>query len=366
MLTLLLLSNNMVQMEVVMEYKLGIIGYGGMASWHHRNSVKVPGLKVTSAFDIDPERLKIAAGSGLKIYDDINDFLTNGDFSIVLVATPNNFHKYYSVMAMEAKKHVVCEKPVAMNLTELDEMIEASKKNNVLFTVHQNRRWDRDYRIVKQILSENKIGKPFTIESRVHGQNGVMHGWRAYKVAGGGMLFDWGVHLIDQMLYMIDEKVTEVYCQLFSIKTPEVDDYFKLILRFESGLSAQIEVGTYCLEKMPRWYVNADQGSVIVKNWECEGKITKASQIVMEWEPEVVQTVGGPTRTMAPRPKETLEELELPKIQSEWTEYYKNVISYLNKKDDIIVKQGELRRVMKVIEAAFESDKLHQSIKCNI
>ncbi|HRR35750.1 MAG TPA: Gfo/Idh/MocA family oxidoreductase, partial [Clostridia bacterium] len=273
-----------------MGYKMGIIGYGGMASWHHKNSVKVPGLQVTSAFDIDSERLKVAEENGLKIYDNVDDFLKYGDFSIVLVATPNNFHKYYSIMAMDAKKHVVCEKPVAMSLTELDAMIAASQKNNVLFTVHQNRRWDRDYKIVKKVLTDNTIGKPYTIESRVHGQNGVMHGWRAYKVAGGGMLLDWGVHLIDQILYMIDEKVTEVYCQLFSIKTPEVDDYFKLLLRFESGLSAQIEVGTYCLEKMPRWYINADHGSLIVKNWECEGKITKASEIVMEWEPEVVQT----------------------------------------------------------------------------
>lgn len=349
-----------------MEYKLGIIGYGGMGSWHHKNSVKVPGLRVTSAFDIDHQRLKIAAENGLKTYDNVDEFLKNGDFSIVLVATPNNFHKYYSVMAMDAKKHVVCEKPVAMNLAELDDMIAASKKNNVLFTVHQNRRWDKDYKTVKKVLSDNLIGKPYTIESRVHGQNGVMHGWRAYQVAGGGMLFDWGVHLIDQMLYMVNEKVTEVYCQLFSIKTPEVDDYFKLILRFESGLSAQIEVGTYCLEKMPRWYVNADQGSVLVKNWECEGKVTRASQIVMEWEPEIVQTVGGPTRTMAPRPKETLEEIDLPKVQSEWAEYYMNIIAYLNGKEDIIVKQEELRRVMQVIEAAFESDKSHQSIKCLI
>ncbi|HPB16766.1 MAG TPA: Gfo/Idh/MocA family oxidoreductase [Clostridia bacterium] len=349
-----------------MEYKLGIIGYGGMGSWHHKNSVKVPGLRVTSAFDIDQQRLKIAAENGLKTYDNVDEFLKNGDFSIVLVATPNNFHKYYSVMAMDAKKHVVCEKPVAMNLAELDDMIAASKKNNVLFTVHQNRRWDKDYKTVKKVLSDNLIGKPYTIESRVHGQNGVMHGWRAYQVAGGGMLFDWGVHLIDQMLYMVNEKVTEVYCQLFSIKTPEVDDYFKLILRFESGLSAQIEVGTYCLEKMPRWYVNADQGSVLVKNWECEGKVTRASQIVMEWEPEIVQTVGGPTRTMAPRPKETLEEIDLPKVQSEWVEYYMNIIAYLNGKEDIIVKQEELRRVMQVIEAAFESDKSHQSIKCLI
>jgi hypothetical protein len=86
----------------------------------------------------------------------------------------------------------------------------------------------------------------------------------------------------------------------------------------------------------------------------------------MEWEPEVVQTVGGPTRTMAPRPKETLEELALPKVESQWSDYYINVIAHLNGKEDLIVKHEELRRVMKIIEAAFESDRTHQSIKCLI
>lgn len=71
-------------------------------------------------------------------------------------------------------------------------MIAASERNHVLFSVHQNRRWDRDFRIVMEILKRGEIGKPYTIESRVHGQNGVIHGWRAYKVAGGGMLLDWG------------------------------------------------------------------------------------------------------------------------------------------------------------------------------
>ena len=349
-----------------MGHKLGIIGYGGMASWHHKNSVKVDGLEVVAAYDIDPERVKAAEENGLKGYHSLEEFLKDDSFDMVLVATPNNFHKELAVAAMDAGKHTISEKPVAMSVAELDEMIAASERNHVLFSVHQNRRWDRDFRIVMEAIRQGSIGKPYTIESRVHGQNGVIHGWRAYKVAGGGMLLDWGVHLIDQMMFMITEPVTQVYCQFFSIKTEEVDDYFKLILRFASGLSAQIEVGTYCLEPMPRWYVNGHAGSILVKNWDCEGKIVKANQYALEWEPEVIQTSAGPTRTMAPRPKETLEELPLPQVEADWSNYYKNVMAAIDQTAELIVKPCQVRRVFQVIEAAFASEKSGGALQVNI
>lgn len=338
-----------------MGHKLGIIGYGGMASWHHKNSVRVEGLTVTAAYDINPERLEVAEKNGLKAFSTLDEFLCKGDFDIVLVATPNNFHKVMSIAAMDTGRHVVCEKPVAMSSAELDKMIEASERNGVLFSIHQNRRWDRDYRTIKKVIEDGLIGKPYTIESRVHGAGGVIHGWRAYKVAGGGMLLDWGVHLIDQIMYMIPEKVVDVYARLHSIKVTEVDDYLKVILTFESGLNAQIEVGTYCQKPLYRWYVNGDEGSAFIVNWKCEGSIIHAKQLAMEWQPEVIQTEAGPTRTMAPRPKEATENIQLPQVQADWTEYYKNILGVIDGKEELIVKPEQAMRVMKVIEACFES-----------
>ncbi len=349
-----------------LKHKLGIIGYGGMAGWHQTNCKRLDGFKAVAAYDIDPAQLERAKADGLTPYNSAEELLAQDDVDIILVATPNNFHKEYSIMAMNAGKTVVCEKPVAMNCGELQEMIDASKKNNVIFTVHQNRRWDTDFNIVKKAIAEGLVGKPYTIESRVHGQNGVVAGWRAYKVAGGGMLLDWGVHLIDQIMFMINEKVTEVYCNLHKIKTPEVDDYDKLILRFESGLTAQIEVGTYCLQPMPRWYINGDGGSLILNGWECDGKIVHAKQMELDWEPEIVQTAAGPTRTMAPRPKETLSELPLPEIKTDWIEFYRNVIDTMDGKAQLAVTPDSVMRVLRVIDAAFESDEKGTCVKVNV
>ena len=346
-----------------MGHKIGIIGYGGMAGWHHKNSERVEGLEVVAAHDVKPERLELAKERGLKIHEKLEDFLKDDSFDIALVATPNNFHKPQVIAALEAGKHVVCEKPVAITVSDFDDMWAAAKKTGKLFSVHQNRRWDRDFLTVKKAIETGLLGKPYTIESRIMGQNGVMHGWRAYKVAGGGMVLDWGVHLIDQLLWMLKEPVAEVYANLHSVKTPEVDDYFKAIIRFDSGLSTQIEVGTYNLERLPRWYVCGDAGALTIHDMKPTGTITRAKDFVMEWKEEVVQTEGGPTRTMAPRPQETLEALPLPEVRTDWVDYYKNIMAVLAGKEELIVKPEESRKVMQVMAAIFESHETGKAVK---
>lgn len=348
-------------------HKLGIIGYGGMAGWHH-NSIKsnFDDLQVVAAYDIDPARLEVAEKNGLKAYKTAEEFLDSHDFDVVLVATPNNFHCEYVCRALEAGYNVVCEKPVALNVAELDLMNATAKRTGHLFSVHQNRRWDQDYRIMKEAYDTGMIGKPFTIESRVHGQGGMVHGWREFKVAGGGMVYDWGVHLIDQLLDMIDSKVVSVYANLHSVRTPEVDDYFKLVFRYENGITAHVEVGTFNLVQLPRWYACGDGGALVINDWDCHGKIIHTRDTVMKWEPVVVQTKAGPTRTMAPRPADTLEELPLPHVETSWSCFYRNILDTIDGKAELIVTIPSVRRVLQVIEACFESDRTGEGIKTDI
>lgn len=81
--------------------------------------------------------------------------------------------------------------------------------------VHQNRRWDPDFLTVKKMYDKNALGKFCRIESRVQGANGIPGDWRKFEEKGGGMMLDWGVHLIDQMVYMLPELPESVYCQYF-------------------------------------------------------------------------------------------------------------------------------------------------------
>ncbi|MBQ9939593.1 MAG: Gfo/Idh/MocA family oxidoreductase [Oscillospiraceae bacterium] len=354
-----------------MTHRFGIIGYGGMAGYHHANSLKYEEFKdefkYVAAYDINPERLELAEKKGLIAYKTAEELLADESIDTVLIATYNNFHHDYAIAAMRAGKNVICEKPVAMNAAELEEMIAVSKETGKVFTVHQNRRWDKDFNIVKKAYESGVLGDAYTFESRVHGANGAIFGWRRYKEMGGGMLLDWGVHMLDQLLFMFgDEKVVEVYAQFANVTVEEVDDYCKVILKFESGKSATVEVGTTCYQPLPRWFVSGSKGTLVVKNWECEGSILCSKNTETVWEPIVIQTVAGPTRTMAPRPKETMEEIPLPEADPHWTDYYHNVVAAIEGREELIVKPEQALRVLKVIDAAFACADGTGSIKVNI
>jgi len=347
-----------------MPIKLGIIGYGGMARWHHKNAPRAGGVEVIAAYDIEPRMVKEAEENGLRGYHALDEFLADKEINTVLVATPNNVHKELAIAAMNAGKHVIAEKPVALSVAELDEMVAASEKNHVLFTVHHNRRWDKDYLTMRKALESGVLGKPYTIESRVHGCGGIVYGWRAHKEYGGGMLYDWGVHLLDQILYMMPCKVEAVYARLFSIVNPEVDDYFKVLLNFEDGTIAQVEVGTLCLESLPRWFVCGDKGALHIDDFEAKsGSITCLNKLVTEVAPEVVDTPSGPTRVFAPPPEDAKSHLPLPEVEADWTEFYANVRDAIDGKAELIVKPGEVRYTMSVIEAAFKSHETNQAVK---
>ena len=101
---------------------------------------------------------------------------------------------------MKAGKNVISEKPITLSSADLEEMKETSESTGRFLTVHQNRRWDEDYLTVKEILREGKLGELFRLESRVHGSRGIPGDWRQEKEHGGGMVLDWGVHLLDQAL----------------------------------------------------------------------------------------------------------------------------------------------------------------------
>lgn len=254
-----------------------------------------------------------------------------------------------------------------MNASELEDMIAVSKETGKLFSIHQNRRWDRDYKTIQAILSENTIGTPYFIESRVLGSRGAMHGWRSYQVNGGGMVLDWGVHLIDQALDLIKSPVVSVDAHLQSIFSNEVDDNIKIFLRFENGVSYLLEMSTNCFINLPRWHMSCTNGTAMIQDWECNGEIvTLKENGPLKWENDIVYTAAGPTRTMAPRPDHTVEKLPLPKIESDSISYYQNIVGVLDHNDELIVKPEQALRVMKVIDLIFASEKAKHGMECNI
>lgn len=341
---------------------IAVVGYGGMGDWHVSKVKSMPEANLKGIYDILPERTQAAKNEGIFTYESYDAVLVDNEVELIIVATPNDIHKDIAVKAMEAGKNVICEKPVALSSVELQDMIDAAVKNNVVFTVHQNRRWDEDFLIAKQIYENNILGKVFNIESRVHGSRGIPGDWRNTKKCGGGMVLDWGVHLIDQILMMFaDRKLLSLYATLSYVTNEEVDDGFKILLNFDNALTCQIEVGTSNFISLPRWYIEGENGTAIIEDWNLKGRIIKVS----DWEKRdavPVVTSAGLTKTMAPRTSETIKEYPLPRIPSDIKDYYRNVIKAIDGKEEIIVKHREIMNSMWLMEAVMKSAQTNQVI----
>lgn len=352
-----------------MQVQLGIIGFGGIAKWHlNRIRESVPEINIKGTYDIREEACERALSEGLIVYESNEALLSDPEIDLVIIAIPNNFHKEYTIKALRAGKNVICEKPVAMNAQELVEMMAVADETGMLFTIHQNRRWDNDYMIVRKVIEDNILGELFSIESRAEGSRRVMHGWRGHKENGGGMVLDWGAHLLDQLMDMIKSPVISVDASLQSLFSDEIDDNDKIFIKFENGVAAAIDLSTNNFVKEPRFHVRCKDGTMIVNYGnEEEGRMVRLKDDAeLEWADDIVYTAAGPTRTLSPRPPYTVEEMPLPEVHADWNDYYRNVVAAIEGKEELIVKPEQVLRVMKVIDLIFESSRLRKGLACNI
>lgn len=351
-----------------MEKKINvaIVGYGGMARcWHIKRLKEMTDIfEIVGAYDIDPERNRLfEEDSGVKAFSSMDELRNSGKVELAIVAVPNDVHKPVCIELLEHKINVICEKPVCLSSEELEAMIAAANKNGVVFTAHQNRRWDEDFLSVKKVYDENELGKIFRIESRVHGSRGIPGDWRNQKCHGGGMVLDWGIHLFDQLYCLTGwDDIVSVHADLTYVTNAEVDDGFSVTLKFKNGLVAFVEVGTSNFIELPRWYVQGENGSMVINDWNMNGKIVK----VTDWENRdavPVQTSAGMTKTMAPRTDDTIATFPIPRVPSDERDYYRNVAKAIRGEEKQLITHDQLRRTMKLMEAVFRSGETGEVIK---
>ncbi len=349
------------------KFGFAVIGYGGMGSWHTRKVKNEMGeyAELIGIYDIDTARNKVAEENGIHAFASREELLADERIDLVTVATPNDYHKEIVMAALRAGKNVISEKPVTICSADLEEMIACANECGKLFTVHQNRRWDEDYLTMKKLLDDGTLGKVFRIESRVQGSRGIPGDWRNQKQHGGGMVFDWGIHLLDQALMMtLPRKLKTVYAELTNVTNENCDDGFRATLIFDDGLSFYVEVTTSNFISLPLWYMLGENGTSVIDDWDCSGKTV----MVSDWENrDAVPIVAGAgiTKTMAPRTDDTIKEYPLDVQKADWGEYYKNVFAYLRGEEPIIVTHDQQRRLLKLVEAIFESGKENKVVEFN-
>ena len=349
-----------------MSIKFGIIGHGFMGHEHETMLTQMDGIQVVGICDIQPNQLKDVK-EGIIRYHSAEEMLANPDIQVVIIAANNNQHLDLVTKAANAKKDIICEKPVAMSVAELDKMMKAVNENGVKFTVHQQRRFDPDFRTIKEIYDQKALGDIFTIKNQLYGFNGNMHDWHVYISEGGGMLFDWGVHLLDQLLWMIDSKVTSVFATMKNVINEEVDDFFNIQLVFENGITAEVELGTYYLKDQPKWFerhwfMGGNEGSAYVDGFDPEGRIVRTTGLLTNVKGSRTMTAAGPTRSFGNPREGLIVTEELPEVHTCHENYFEQFIKAYHGEEDFFVKVPEVRRVLRLMEAVRESARTKKSV----
>ena len=252
-------------------------------------------------------------------------------------------------------------------MQELDDVIAVSKETGKLFTVHQNRRWDVDYLAIKSLIESGEIGEVINIESRVHGSRGIPSDWRCHKPYGGGMILDWGVHLIDQLVYLFNEPVKSVYAKLRLDWTSEVDDRSVIEFTFESGVHARVTVCGSHLADCNRFNVYGTDGALKVENIYDDSSILREFNKKPYTAKVMAYSENGAYEREITKYEVDVNKVTYPddgtKYEQDWAKLYKNMLDTIDGNDEMIVKHDQVKTVLRIIEAAFESSKTGRVIE---
>ncbi len=334
---------------------LAVLGGGRMAHEHCRQIEGTPGLELKAVSSRSREACRKTADlfPGVKVYEGHDELLADPNIQWVVITTYTNEHKDWALRALEAGKHLIIEKPITLEASDARDIFEAARRRDRLVTVHQNRRWDRDFELVKDVLTDGVLGDVYRIESRVcysseewagWGAQGMKLPWRLEKKYGGGILSDWGSHLFDQMITTVKGDVSGVYGHLESrIWSEEVEDHFYADLRFEDGRSVWVEASNNHRLPLPRW--------VLIGT---EGMLTVSGGIPEQW---VTATLRKPYRSFG---RDEIIDIS----QDEFSPgFYNDFYEKVSRGEVPAVQPAEVLEVSRIIDAVRESSKTNRVVK---
>lgn len=350
-----------------MTHTFAIVGYGTQGVYHVTNLKRIEGAATKGIYDIDPRANEDATADGLHVYASFDEILADPDVDFVFICTPNDSHHDYAVQALRAGKNVLCEKPAMMSSAEMEDVDGVAREADKLFMVHQNRRWDPDYHVIKKIYDEEMIGPVTYIEQRIHGSRGIPGDWRQLPEKGGGMILDWGVHTVDRLLIMVDSPVVDVYGVRSFVAGHQCDDGFKAYFTFANGLRALVDVSTNAYITLPKFYIQSATGTAVIRDWELNGEVVRHTGADEE-DATPIQAGVGLTKTMAPRILDyaqmasttpPVEVLPLPEVNTDVMDFYRNALAAAEGREEPVITNDSVIRCLKILEAIVESDEQH-------
>jgi len=350
--------------------RVGIIGAGSLSS-RHINAYKKDGRgTVTAIADINPEQLKKTADEfGIeKRYSDYRELLDAGDIDAVSVITPTFTHKEICLYAIKNGKHILCEKPPAMNADEVKEVAAAFEGTDKVFMYAMACRFFEKYRYIKSFIDSGKMGRAVCAETVRTCKMSAHQGWFARSEYGGGILRDAAIHEIDMVLYALG------YPRAISVTAFRSDINNGLPYKMKSGvggyMSADKNKYENNTEDIVKAFVTLDNGVNLTIN---TGTVYLSAEnesrfsISGERAGVVMNTFGEPPVKITQVTNEGYMEMSSPVLSGN-DPHFEEVKHFLDcclGKTECVVKVEEAVKLMELIDAVYESARIGETVKIN-
>ncbi|MDZ4814941.1 MAG: Gfo/Idh/MocA family oxidoreductase [Verrucomicrobiota bacterium] len=331
------------------DIKIGVIGYGGAYNMgrHHIKEIMLTGAIPCAVAEVDPARRKVATEDfpHIETYSTVEEMLKKSEANIITIITPHNTHADIALKCLRAGRNVVCEKPLAITTAECDAMIAAAKKADVMLSTYHNRHWDGVILNAMKLVNEGQIGDVYRVEAHMGAYGKPGDWWRSSKSISGGILYDFGVHLLEYSLQILNDDFTEVsayakkgyWAPQTAWKKDGNEDEVEVMVRFAKG--GWLSLNITHLDSNPKRGIMEVTG-------------TKGS-MVMDWGfVEVTNIMDGKT---------TITRYSNPEAQ--WPKYYQNVVDHLVKGSKLIITSEWSRRPIHILDSAEQSVKKGTAIR---
>ena len=316
---------------------VGLLGYGAIGREHAASISATSGLHLAGVCDLSAERREAAARDwSVHTHARSDELFMDPNVDLVVVGTPPSAHTEPVLAALEAGKHVVCEKPFALRAADGDRMIDMAASRRLVLTVFQSRRWDPDFIAMQKVARSGSIGEPFYLESFIGGYDHPCDLWHSHEPISGGTIYDWGSHYFDWILQLFAQTVRMVEAQAHKRVWHDVtnSDQVRVDLMFANGAQASFLQSDIAAARKPKWYLLGTDGAVVGEWADADVPSDFPARL------KVFRRTGVELLTLPPRDENG---------------FYRNLADHLQWQEPLAVTADEARRTVAVMEAATQS-----------
>jgi scyllo-inositol 2-dehydrogenase (NADP+) len=296
-------------------------------------------------------------GEGVRGFADLDGALADPATELVVIATPHDTHAELAVRTLEAGKHCVVDKVMALSTAEADRMIAARDASGRMLSVFHNRRWDWDFLTLKAVLDRGAIGRPLLFESAVC-RSAPPRSWRGHAASAGTILHDWGAHLVDQGLQLGLGPCRRVAAWITPAPWPGVDSggHGRIVMEFDHTLF-QAETSRVCRIDRPRWWVVGTAGGFVKYGVDPQEDALRAGALEAATEP------AGHRALLRTEADGQVVESDVETVRGSWDGYYANIVAHLELGEPLAVTAEHGREVVRVLDAASRSSHDHTIVE---